>query len=69
MHDMKKVKEALKNGNVNRDNALSVLGNILNEQQTAAVKNILADKNKLDAILSSPFAKSFMEKMNGKKEE
>ncbi len=47
----------------------AVMQKHLNEKQRQAVKTFLSDEKKVQALLNSPFAKAFFEKLNGGKKE
>lgn len=47
----------------------AVMQKHLNEKQRQAVKTFLSDEKKVQALLNSPFAKAFLEKLNGGNKE
>lgn len=60
------IKNELKGGSVNRDNLNEFLGKHLDSEGSEKIKAVLSNPEKLKEILSSPFAKSFMEKYKNK---
>lgn len=60
------IKNELKGGSVNRDNLSSFLQKHLDSESSEKIKSALSNPEKLKEILSSPFAKSFMEKYKDK---
>ena len=47
----------------------AVMEKHLNERQRQAVRSVLSDEKKLQAILNSPFAKAFFERLGGGSKE
>ena len=60
------IKNELKGGSVNRDNLSAFLQKHLDSEGSEKIKSALSSPEKLKEILSSPFAKSFLEKYKDK---
>lgn len=60
------IKNELKGGSVNRDNLSDFLQKHLDSESSEKIKSALSNPEKLREILSSPFAKSFLEKYKDK---
>lgn len=66
---MDKIKKELQSGSVNRENTDDFLKKHLSKEQADSLKKVLSDPDRMKEILSSPLAKSLIEKYNRHKEE
>ncbi len=62
------LKAELQKGDGNKS-AEELMKKYLNREQTETIKKVLANPEKVREIMSSPLAKSFLEKFSGKKKE
>ena len=60
---LENMKTELESGSVNEKSLNEFLQKHLNAEESEKLKAVLADPEKLKNILSTPFAKSFMEKL------